>query len=122
MDAIRDAQQRLSLDTFNIFAGVILACYESGANYTEALDNISHALQECQRLERKLAAETAGGRTVVAVLGGFPFVFLGMFYLMDPATTARMFSTLIGQSVLILVGVLTYLSVKVANKILAIEI
>lgn len=121
-DAVRDAQQRLRLDTFNIFASVVLICYESGAKYTEALEKISHTLQENQRLERKLASETAGGRTVISVLGGFPFVFLAMFYVLEPRGTSMVFSTLFGQAVLVAVGILTYASVWLARKILAIEV
>ena len=122
IDAIRDAQLRLKLDSFNIFANVIRTCFESGAKYTEALDTLSLSLQENQRLERKLSAETAAGQTVILVLGGFPFMFLGMFYLLEPSGTAQVFSTVVGQCVLVVVGFLTYLSVKLASKILAIEI
>jgi len=122
IDAIRDTQMRLKLDVFNIFASVILTCSETGADYIKALESISHSLQENQRLERKLAAETAAGRTVITVLGGFPFVFLGMFYFIEPVSTGLVFSTVPGQCVLVAVGFLTYLSVSVARKILAIEI
>jgi Flp pilus assembly protein TadB len=122
LDAIRDAQQRLKLDTFNIFAGVILTCFESGAKYTDALDNLSHSLQENQRLERKLASETAAGRTVITVLGGFPFAFLGMFYFLEPESTSRVFTTIPGQCMLVAVGFLTYLSVKLAQRIINIDI
>jgi Flp pilus assembly protein TadB len=122
VDAIRDAQQRLRLDTFNLFASVVLTCFESGAKYTEALDNVSHSLQENQRLERKLSSETAAGRTVITVLAGFPFGFLGMFYMLEPQGTARIFSTVPGQSVLVVVGLLTYLSVILARRIMSINI
>jgi Flp pilus assembly protein TadB len=120
-EAVRDAQQRLQLDTFNVFAGVVLICYESGAKYTEALEKVGHSLQENQRLERQLNSETAGGRTVILVLGGFPFAFLLMFYFLDAESTGMVFSTVFGQIILAAVGFLTYLSVKLAQQILAIE-
>jgi tight adherence protein B len=121
-EAIRDAQQRLRLDGFTLFASAILTCLERGGKVTEALERISKSLQENQRLERKLDADTASGRKVVFLLGVFPLVFLGGFYALDPQGTGLLFSTLIGQGALLAVGVLVYFSVRWAQRILSIQI
>jgi Flp pilus assembly protein TadB len=120
-DAISDTQKRLQLDTFNLFANVILSCRESGAKYTEALDGLSHSLMENQRLERKLDSETAGGQTLIWVLGLFPVGFLAMFYVLDPVGTGLVLETAPGHCVLVAVGVLIYFSVIMAKRILRIE-
>ncbi len=121
-DAIRDTKNRLNLDGFTLFATAILTCLERGGKVTEALDRISRSLQENQRLERKLEADTASGRRVVLILGLFPALFLIAFYLMDPVTTGLLFSTLAGQVVLLGIAGLVYMSVQWARRILAIDV
>lgn len=120
-EAIRDAQQRLNLDGFTLFASAILTCLERGGKVTEALERISRSLQENQRLERKLEADTASGRKVVLILGAFPAFFLGMFYLLDPEGTGLIFQTVLGQLVLLAVGLLIYVAVLWARYILKID-
>src|SRR5205085_687207 len=67
-DALRDAKERLELDGFTLFTSSLLTCLDRGGRITEALDRISKSLQESQRLERKLEADTATGRKVVIIL------------------------------------------------------
>ena len=55
---------------------------------------------------------------LVNVLVAFPFFFLGLFYMLDPDATGSVFSTLLGQLVLCCVGVLSYVALWVARKIL----
>src|SRR4051812_1872448 len=66
--AIDDTKERLQLESFTLFAAAVLTCLERGGKVTEALDRISNSLQENQRIERKLEAETASGRKVVRIL------------------------------------------------------
>lgn len=99
-DTIRDAQARLNIDSFTLFAGAILAAEEAGGPLNQTLDNISRSLQENQRLERKLDAQTESARTVVVTLAGMPVGFLILSYLMFPEGTQLVFSTWLGQLIL----------------------
>ena len=69
---------------------------ERGGRITDALERISHSLQETQRIERKLEVDTASGKKVVYILTGFPFFFLGLSYFMNPDGTATVFQSLLG--------------------------
>jgi tight adherence protein B len=120
-DAMQDTQKRLRLESFTLFCSAILVCLDRGGRITEALDRIATSLQENQRLRRKLDADTASGRKVVLILGAFPFVFLGGFYLFDPDGTNLIFRTLLGQFVLVIVGVLDVLGVLWARKIMKLD-
>lgn len=120
-EAIRDAKERLNLDGFTLFASAVLTCLERGGKITEALERISRSLQENQRLERKLEADTASGRRVVLLLGAFPIVFLLGFYALDPAQGGLLLHTILGQIVLLVIGVLVYASVRWARRILALD-
>jgi tight adherence protein B len=121
-DCLRDAQKRLNLDGFTLFASAILVCLERGGKVTEALERIGRSLQEHQRLERKLEADTASGRKVVLILAFCPAIFLAGFYLLDPAGTGLIFTTLVGQITLVVVGILVYVSVQWARRILGLNV
>jgi tight adherence protein B len=121
-EALTAAKNRLNLDGFTLFVSAILACLDRGGRVTDALDGISRSLQESQRLERKLDADTASGRRVVLLLGAFPAVFLAGFTVVDPDGTGLIFTTALGQVVLLTVIVMVYASVKLSQRILNLDI
>lgn len=121
-EAIAAAKARLKLEGFTLFASALIVCLERGGRVADALVEISRSLQENQRLERKLEAETASGRMVVVVLTIFPVAFLGLFSLINPEGTGLMFSTLVGQAVLVVVALLVFAASALAKRILAIDI
>ncbi|MEX2092223.1 MAG: type II secretion system F family protein [Pirellulales bacterium] len=121
-EAIRATKERLMVDSFTLFSAAVLVSLERGGRITDALERISHSLQETQRIERKLEVDTASGKKVVYILTAFPLFFLGMSYLMNPAGTATVFQSLIGQFVLLVVIGLCYFSFRWSQKILAIEV
>jgi len=99
-----------------------VVCHERGGKVTEALDRIAASLLEMQRLERKIEADTQSGRRVAILLGIFPFLFLGGFYVLDPEGTGLIFSTIPGQVVLVVVIAIVYFCMRWADKIVAIDI
>jgi tight adherence protein B len=121
-EAIRATKERLMVDSFTIFASAVLVSLERGGRITEALERISHSLQETQRIERKIEVDTASGTKVVYILTGFPLVFMGLSYLMNPEGTATVFRSLLGQFVLLVVIGLSYFSFRWSQRILAIEV
>lgn len=121
-EAIDDAKRRLNLDSFTLFASAVLVSLERGGRITEALDRISQSLEENQRVERKLESETASGKAVVWLLAAFPFGFVALFAFLSPAGTFMLFTSLIGQLVLVLIIAMVYLSVRWSMKILDIEV
>lgn len=120
-EALADAKARLELDSFTLFTSAIRVCLETGGRVTDALDRIARSLQENQRLDRKLEADTASGRKVVIILGLFPFGFLALFFLMDPEGTGYLFSTVLGQVLLGTAGALVYFGVRWASRILGVN-
>jgi tight adherence protein B len=121
-EAIRATKERLKIESFTLFASAILVCLERGGRITEALERIGHSLQELQRIERKLEADTASGTKVVYLLTIFPLIFLGISYLINPEGTATLLHSILGQVILLFVIGLTYASFRWSQRILAIEI
>lgn len=121
-EAIRATKERLKIESFTLFSAAILVCLERGGRITDALERISHSLQELQRIERKLEVDTASGTKVVYILTVFPLIFLGISYLTNPEGTATLLHSISGQVILLVVIALTYFSFRWSQRILAIEV
>jgi tight adherence protein B len=121
-EAIRATKERLKIESFTLFSAAILVCLERGGRITDALERISHSLQELQRIERKLEVDTAAGTKVVYILTVFPVIFLGISYMTNPDGTNALLHTFSGQFVLLVVIALTYVSFRWSQRILAIEV
>jgi len=119
---ITEAKNRLKLDSFTLFANTILISLERGGRITDALENISKSLEENERLERKISADTASGRRIVVTLAVFPFVYLLLFLFLDYDNTSLLFTQFVGQLTLVAVAVIVYISVRWSNRILNIEL
>lgn len=120
-EVLIDLKNELQLDGFTILVNAALVALERGGRITDALERITKSLQENQRLERKLEADTESGKQVVIILCLFPFAFLALFGFMHPEGTSAMFGTIIGQIVFVVVVALIYISARMSHKILNIE-
>ena len=121
-DAIREVQKRLDVEAFTTFASAIIVTLQKGGNVSSSLERISHGLEEIQRLERKVEADTAAGKRMAVILSLFPIGFLGMFYILDPVSTAVLFETFIGQLVVFVVLVIVYVSWRWCLNILDLDL
>lgn len=120
-DALEEVRQRLSIESFTLFATAIRTAMERGGSINEALARISTSLREHQRIERKMAADTAAGKREVLILSAFPAAFGGMMYLMDPSNARLLVECLAGQCVLLVVLVLVYSGARWAMRILEVQ-
>jgi tight adherence protein B len=120
-DALEETQKRLDLEAFTVFSTVLMICMERGGNICFALERISSNLQELQRLQRKVEADTAAGRRTALLLGIFPFVFLLGTTVLDPAMMRFMYTTSLGQFILLGVGAMVYGAFRWCLAILNVE-
>ena len=74
-----------------------------------------------QRLERKLEADTASGRKLALMLSLFPLFFLGLFTLMDPVSMNLLYTTLLGNLVLCVVGFIVFIAFRWCLAILDLD-
>ena len=114
-----DLKNRLKFESMTLFCTALAVCHERGGNLSFALDQIGYSLEEQQRVERKMDADTASGQMLVSLMGVFPIAFLGMFYMLDAESTTLMFSTFMGQVVLCVVAGIVYGSMRWAGAILS---
>lgn len=121
-EAIVEATDRIQTDSFALFSNAIQVSLEQGGKITEALERISVSLQENQRLDRKIEADTQSARMVINVLCVIPFVFLAGFSFLEPTGMGLLFNTLPGQFIIAGVMITVYLVRRWSETIINIDV
>ncbi len=119
--AIEDVKQRLGLEPFTLFAATIQTTLERGGRVSDMLEILADSLRELDRLERTMDSATASPRKTIFFLTLFPLLFLLGFLVLFPAGTLLMFTTMLGQVLLVAAAALTGASVLWSQSILALE-
>jgi tight adherence protein B len=107
-----EAKERLHSENFALFAAALLASHESGGRLNETVERIAQSVLELQRLERKVASETAQARKSAVYMAVAPALILLIYYFVDPVNTVLLFTTMAGQILLataLVLNVLAYL-------------
>jgi len=120
-EAIEEVRQRLSLESFTLFATAVQTSLERGGRINEALLRIGNSLRENQRVERKMEADTSAGRREVLILSLFPLLFGIMLNFMSPENTGMLVNTLAGQCVVLVVAGLVYCGARWALKMMDVQ-
>ncbi len=118
---IEDAKRRLRLEPFTLFAATIQTTLQRGGQVSEMLEILADSLRELDRLERTMDSATASPRKTIFFLGLFPLLFLLGFLILFPTGTMLMFTTTLGQVLLVVAAGLTGASVLWSQSILALE-
>jgi len=121
IDAVEEAKNRLLLSSFTLFAAAMITNKKRGGDISETIERLRKSLLENQRLERKLEADTATGVMVINLLSAFPLFFLVIAYGMNPAGTALLFTTFVGQLTLFFVILLVGIGYRIGMKVLNID-
>ena len=119
--ALEHTRDRLNLESFSIFSAVIQTSLERGGKTTVALEKIADSLEELQRLERRMESETASGRRVLMILAIFPILFVLAFLYLFPEGTMKLFTTIAGQVLVVIVAILIFVCVIWGQRIMRIE-
>jgi tight adherence protein B len=97
---IEEAKQRLRSENFALFAAALMASHESGGRLNEIVERIAQSVLELQRLERKVASETAQARKSAVYMALAPALILVVYYFVDPVNTTLLFTETLGHIVL----------------------
>ncbi len=109
---------RMPLAEVRFFAIVISIQQQAGGNLSEALGNLSGVLRDRKRLQAKVRALSAEAKASAAVLGALPFVVMILVYITTPAYIALLWSTRVGQFLLVAAGFWMTCGVLVMRKMI----
>lgn len=92
---------RMPLPEVNFFAIVISIQQQAGGNLSEALGNLSGVLRDRKRLQAKVKALSAEAKASAGVLAALPFMVMLMVYISTPKYIGLLFTTKMGQFLLL---------------------
>lgn len=118
-EAFERMMQRVPLPEVRFFAIVISIAQQAGGNLSEALGNLSGVLRERKKLQGKVKAMSAEAKASAGVLSALPFLVTTIVYISTPAYIAILWTTQVGQFMLVCAGIWMALGVFVMKKMIA---
>jgi tight adherence protein B len=99
--SIRRMYQRTPTAEVNFFGIVMSMQSKSGGNLSEALGNLASVLRDRKRLKDKIRALSSEAKTGAIIIGSMPPGVMALVYVTTPSYMAPMFTTEIGNALLI---------------------
>tara|TARA_B100001248_G_scaffold220746_1_gene176602 strand:+ start:48415 stop:49260 length:846 start_codon:yes stop_codon:yes gene_type:complete len=121
-DALNSFADRVPLPDVNLTVQAMIVSLRTGANLPRAIKLIADSVMNRMHVEAKIRVLTAQGKAQGVVLGLAPWAILGVFYLMSPEYASVMFTTGLGNFILITVLILDLLAMFWINKIISIDV
>ena len=122
-EAVDGVKRKLALESFTLFATAVQVSLTQGGNMTESLNRITHSLEEHDRLEGKMMADTAESRRANILMACMPVIWYGIYYLWNcEEFSAPMFSEPAGRVMTTLVFLFAFYGYRYAENILRMEV
>lgn len=109
---------RMPLPEVRFFAIVLSIQQQAGGNLSEALGNLAGVLRDRKTLQAKVRALSAEAKASAAVLGALPFVVMILVYITTPAYIALLWTTQVGQLLLVAAGIWMSIGILVMKKMI----
>ncbi len=110
-EGLRRMLRRMPLPELNFFSIVLSIQSKTGGNLAEALNNLSAVLRARKMMREKVSALSAEAKASAMIIGALPPGVAGMVSVISPDYIAPLFTTSIGQ--LILLGGLFWMAVGI---------
>lgn len=121
-EALYNLEKRIATEDIQIIITSITILRESGGNLAEVFDTIAYTVRERRKVQGKIDAMTAQGRMQGIVIVAMPFVLGYVLYLMDAQLISRMWQTLVGWIMILLMLTLQFAGAWMIKKIVTIEV
>ncbi|MEM9422568.1 MAG: type II secretion system F family protein [Pseudomonadota bacterium] len=113
---------RMPINEVNFFAIVLIIQKQTGGNLADALGNLSTVLRSRKMMLGKIAALSMEAKASAAILAAMPFIVSGMVYMSAPEYLVPLYTTSIGQFMLIGAGVWMMIGVLVMKGMISIKV
>jgi len=120
--AMRNASDRINSPLYRLTFTAIEMHRVRGGDTGQSLDRIADSIRDIQRLEGKLDALTAQGRTQATMMAVMPLVFLAILYLIMPEQVSLLFTDNLGRLILLGVVITIVLGFLWIRKIMSVDI
>jgi tight adherence protein B len=113
---------RVGSSDFDIVITAILIQRQVGGNLAEILENVAHTMRERERIRGEIQTLTSQQRLTGYVIGGIPVALFGVFMVMSPEFTSKLFTDPLGRMMLGAALTMEFLGFMVIRKIVNIEV
>ena len=120
--ALANLYQRMPSESVELVTTLLTVGTRSGASLADLLERQCVNLRARQHLERKIEVMTTQGKMQAWIMGALPLVLLLVLSQIDPLSVHLLFSSAVGQAVLVTVFTLECLGVYFLRRILAIHV
>ena len=117
-EAVQRLADRVALPETNFLSIVITIQSRSGGNLTEALSNLSTVLRERKKMRAKIRAMSAEAKASGGIIGALPPIVASLLYLTSPEYVELLFTTFVGNVVLVACGCWMLIGVLVMRKMI----
>jgi tight adherence protein B len=122
VSALRAADRRLEAPRLGLILQSIIVSQERGGRLASLMDQLSEAMREIQRVEERIKTETSGLRLSARIMVFIPFVICGFLYLAEPSQVTMLFTTPIGNAILVLAIVMDIAAFRMMQKIIDLDV
>ena len=120
--ALERMHQRMPLPEVNFFGIVLLIQQKTGGNLAEALGNLATVLRSRKMMEGKIKALSAEAKASAYIIGSLPFLVMGAVKVASPDYLDPLFTTRVGNFILIASGMWMLTGVLVMRKMIQIKV
>lgn len=120
--ALDGLNTRVDSSDFDIVITAILIQRQVGGNLAEILENVAHTMRERERIRGEIQTLTSQQRLTGYVIGGIPVALFGVFMVISPDFTSKLFTDPFGRMLLGAALAMEFLGFMVIRKIVNIEV
>ena len=120
--ALWASAERLNTPEFKFFVVVLTVQRETGGNLAEALGNLSNVLRSRKLMEAKIKALSAEAKASAYIIGSLPFLVMGAVKMASPDYLDPLFTTQMGNFILIGAGMWMGTGILVMRKMIQIKV
>lgn len=120
--ALERMHERMPLQEVNFFGIVLLIQQKTGGNLAEALSNLAGVLRSRKLMDGKIKALSAEAKASAMIIGALPFLVMGAVKLSSPDYLDPLFTTKVGNFILIGAGIWMTTGILVMKKMMQIKV
>jgi tight adherence protein B len=120
--ALRAADNRLKIPRLSLIFQTIIVGQERGGRLASLMDRLSDSIREIQRVEERVKTETSGLRLSANIMVLMPFVICGFLYMAAPEQIGVLFTTLIGNFILVLAIAMDIAAFRIMQKLIDLDV
>jgi len=122
VQALQDMKERLNSEDLSVIVDAISIAQETGGVLSDVLVKIAETVRRRNQIRGKIVTLTASGRLQGIVMSLLPWGLAAILAMLDPDMMHPMFSTVIGQVLLVIVVVLEVAGYAVIQRLVAVDV